>query len=64
MYRSTAGRKFLWLSYVGSNAQGSISYGQASFYAAKEEIMLDLLLAAGFLLFCLYVVHERLTNRF
>jgi hypothetical protein len=55
--------KILWFSYVGPNSAGSISYGKAAFYAAKEGLMLDLLLGGGFLLFCLYVAHERLRNR-
>jgi hypothetical protein len=42
----------------------SISYDQDAFYAAKEAVMLGLLLVgAAFVLVCLYIAYERLCDR-
>jgi len=45
-------------------AARSISYDRHAFYAAKEAVMLGLLLvSAGFVLVCLYIAYERLCGR-
>jgi hypothetical protein len=55
---------FLWNSYVATRRARSISYGLKPFYAAEEEVVSGLLLAAiAFGLVCGFITYEWLRGR-
>jgi hypothetical protein len=55
--------EYLCIPYVGRDPVGWKSYGARISPQARSLPMLDIALIAGFVLFCLYIAHERLTHR-